>query len=204
VSTVPPGPQPEALFLDFNDDPTDPNAEAREIDAPRYVRTERAPYASDPEQMRPMWEAARESRDAKEVEIDPGGEVLRIEENDLPTPPKPKALVARLEAAGWQTAARAGRVTVGARRYMGRSETHEPGDVRTPEHHVHWWAIRAVLFTKGERIAWLWATWERNDSLSKPANKFESALVWDLVNGRGYEPTATGFEEWVSIFAPKA
>lgn len=182
------------------------------VEAPRYVRTEVAPYASPPGQMDAMWDTLRAFRAAKHKKVDVGGRILETGLPTLPFPGAPKRLIARLEGAGFAVRSAATCSRVEALRYAGSTDKHDAGDVRTPEHLRHYWNVQAVLVRKGIKIAYLWATWERREVGPKPTNAFLDAATWDIVTlkdpeglgtGRGYETTAGGFEGWVSIFAPK-
>jgi hypothetical protein len=190
----------ELLDLDYGDDEApDPNADAPLIDAPRYQRTEASPYHED---LPVMWAAVRAGRKTK-AKIDPGGSSRVVHSSpgySADPPPAMVRLVKRLEAHGWQWRMLETRVRVEDLLYVGRTEDHDPGDVRTPEHTRRHWFLQAVLVSGETRVAWFKAAWER---VGDGGNKFDAAFTWDAVTGSAFEPGATGFDEWVSIFAPK-
>lgn len=182
------------------------------IEAPRYVRSEVAPYASPPGEMDAMWDTLRAFRARKLEKVDVGGRILETGLPALPMAAAPKRLIARLEGAGFTVRSATSCSRVEALRFAGSTDKHDAGDVRTPEHLRHYFNVQAYLERKGLRLAYLWATWERREVGPKPSNTFSDAITWDIVTardpdgdgtGRGFETTAGGFEEWVSIFAPK-
>lgn len=208
--TITPPAEPE-LDLDYGLLGVDDEDEVL-IEAPRYVRTEVAPYASPLGQMDAMWDTLRAFRESKHRKIEAGGGIV---ERGLPAPPAPrgpKALAARLEGAGFAVRSVAIGVRLADLLFMGSTDEHDAGDVRTPGHVRYRWDVQAVLCRKGVTIAWCWATWERREVGPKPGNKFVDAATWDIVSlrdpegpgtGRGYEVMAGDFDDWVSVFAPK-
>lgn len=190
----------EELDLDYDDEAPDPNADAPLIDAPRYTRTEVAPYHED---LPVMWDAVRAFRASKNRKVDAGGQsrVVRTDKEYIGDPPPAAArLYARLQAAGWRVRMIATTVRVEELRYVGTTAEHDAGDVRTPMFQRRHWFLQGVLMRGDTRIAWFKADWSKVDG---GGNKFGSAATWDIATGHGFEPGATGFDDWVSIFAPK-
>lgn len=199
-------PLPDEPDLDYADQAPDPNADTALLEAPRYVRTEVAPYASPPEQMAAMWATARELRAAKSAKVDVGGRsrvTARSSDDVGEVPRNAGSLGTRLEKAGWQLRMQQSRVRVEDLRYAGSTDEHDAGDVRTPGHERQYVGMQAVLERDGVRIAHFWATWERRQVGAKPGWKFLDAHTWDVALGSVFEPSATAFDEWVSVFAPK-
>lgn len=193
-------PLPEELDLDYDDEAPDPNADAPLIDAPRYQRTEVSPYHEDlPE----MWDTLRAFRASKQRKVDAGGRsrvIKSTRDYSADIPPAAARLIKRLQAAGWAVRMLETKVRVDPLFYVGTSDDHDVGDVRTPGYDRKHWFVQAVLEQRGTRIAWFKASWERRGD---GGNKFDCAMTWDIATGHGFEPGATGFDEWVSVFAPK-
>lgn len=120
-------------------------------------------------------------------------------------PRSAKGLYLRLAAHGWEPellhAASLRRATY----YVGASEGHNMGDLKKAAHSVDHFALRARLDRQGQRVARALATWakERPAEGKKTNVLFDDGHSWDLVGGMEFHRTATSFDEWISVFAPK-
>jgi hypothetical protein len=149
-----------------------------------------------------MWAAVRAGRRSK-ARLDPGGasRIIRWDKEYIGDPPPAVArLITRLQAGGWAVRMIATTVRTEDLLYVGQSDDHDPGDVRTPAYDSRHFFLQGVLVRQDVRIAWFKATWERRGA---GGNAFGHAQTWDVAYGRDWEPGATGFESWISVFTPK-
>lgn len=200
-------PEAEDLYVAWDDDEApDPNGDAPEV-AHRLVRTEREPSAASVA----LGRLLREARIARETAaaFDAGGDATVILPSspvaDSDLPPAARRIMQRCRAAMWDVEAQQTRVAVTDLLYVGETEAHNRGDVRTPAHEVMYFGVQGVLELPAGVVAAFWATWARKATPGeKPGgNAFESAITWDPLEGRIPSASATDFDEWLAIFAPK-
>jgi hypothetical protein len=204
-------PAPEDEFVVWDDDETlDPAADAPEVVrsfAERSVPFSRDPTDPDGSGLRALLRGRRAAREAAGA-FDAGGHPTVLipsspaADSDLPN--AARAVLARCRKALWDVEAQTTRVAVSTLVYVGTTEGHNQGDVRTPAHEVVYFGIQGVLELPAGIAAAFWATWARKEIPGKKAgNAFESAVYWDPVNGRLPALGATEFDEWLAIFAPR-
>lgn len=121
-------------------------------------------------------------------------------------PQSARGLYLRLSSHQWEVellhAATLHKVT----HYAASSDTNAMGDVKKPAHVVDHFALRATLDKQGHKVARALAIWkkERPAEGRKTTAAFVDAHSWDMVQGDlEFHRKATGFEEWISVFAPK-
>jgi hypothetical protein len=151
--------------------------------------------------------AMRREREAA-GKFDAGGHATVIERGhevaDADLPPAVRRVVQRCRAAAWDVEAQRAATEVAPLLYVGTTEKHNRGDVRTPAHVSVYFGVQGVLDVGNGIVAEFWATWVRDEFPGETAgNTFQSAVYWDPVNGRLPAIGATDFEEWLAIFAPK-
>jgi hypothetical protein len=193
-----PGLVDEDLDLDYGGLGVDPNADTKLLEAQRYRRTERVPNAGA------SWDMAGYLAELKRdaVPFDAGGRrtVIETHYDGAPTlPSKPAQLVKQLAGTAWTVRLQETRVHVGDLLYVGNTDDHSKGDLRTPEHEEVYWAVQGMLRAGDARVAAFWATWTRNEGATKPGNKFESAVTWDAALGTQPTDRAGDFASWLEI-----
>lgn len=194
------------LDLDYGDEPLDPNADAPEVAAVIDFSKRTKPKHPSGDDWAAYFRELRMARMARGA-FDAGGQtrvVKATRDYAANIPPAAARLVQRVDARGWEVRMQQTFVRVEDLLYVGTTDDHNQGDLRTPQHERVYWGVQAVLEAPAGRAAAFWATWVRADVPGrKPGNKLESAVYWDPISGVLPALNAGDFEEWLSAFAPK-
>lgn len=206
-------PEAEDAYVVWDEDETlDPEAERPEASVPSFAvrSTPKHVDPNDPDGAKFLAILLRlKAERAARGTFDAGGKATvvlpssPVADSDLPG--AARAVMVRCRKAMWDVEAQQTRTSVSPLLFVGQTEKHNTGDLRTPAHEMVYFGIQGVLETPAGVAAAFWATWARKEVPGqKPGgNLFESAITWDPVEGRIPSAGATDFDEWLAIFAPK-
>lgn len=190
--------------LDWGEEFAEPLADQGEVKLVDYsVRS--TPKYRDPDPG--WWERWRERRLAAEAggPFDAGGETYVLESGTCEPgelPAAAKRLAKSLPEQGWDVRCQRTLVEVAPLLYVGDTEKHSKGDLRTPDHERTYWGVQGRLSRPAGVVAWFWATWLRAEIPGRKAgNVFESVVAWDAATGRWPSAKAGDLTDWLAILA---
>lgn len=192
----------DLLDLEYeHDELPDPNADAPE--APVDFRIRSTPkHPSDSTWL--LEYAKRRNAGRTEGPFDAGGTitVLSRELSADGCPPAMRRLIDGL-ADEWVIRCSQSRTVVSDLLYVGNTDEHSQGDVRTPAHEMAYWSVQAVLVAPAGVSARFWATWARKGAAGpKPSGNFQDVAGWDPVQHEWYSKRAGELVSWLEVFAP--